>query len=171
MANLTDLRDFGDALKKIWSDLAALKDKPVDDPGPEQAVIDKLAKLVAESDQTTQAEVEARAAAIVSNRAALTDLLTAAASNTNPIQLDPQKVILINAQRTALGSAYGLLLERQAFQPIAKLLSKEEMVAITAELKGARVEIQQRKKVQAVIDLMVDVALTGAKIAVTLGTA
>jgi hypothetical protein len=171
MANLADLKDVGDGLKQIWTDLAALKGKPVDNPGPEQAVIDKLTKLVSESDQATQADVDARAAAIVSNRSALTGLVMAAASNANPIQLDPQKLIVINAQITALGNAYGLLLERQAFQPIATLLSNQEMTKITSDLKGARVEIQKRKEVQAVIDLMVDVAITGAKIAVKLGIA
>ena len=169
MADLADLKSFGDDVKDILTNLADLAGKNQNKPETtdEAGVIDELQKLVEEYDHQTDADADARAAAIISTRAALTELLMAAARN--PVQLSDAQIREIEAQRNALRNAYGLLLERKAFEPIAKLISDADAVRMMAELAGARQQIQQRRQAKQLLDTMVKVALLGGKIAVALG--
>jgi len=165
MANLKDLKEVGDRLLPVIKDLFAksANDEEKRDTRSEQAVLEKLRKLVSEASKVTEAPVGERSEAIVAMRTALTEILIQAAQH--DASLSDAQVRTIQAQRNALRNSFGLLLERAAFEPIAKLLSRNEIDRIAKQLKGARKEIQKRRKAKKILDTTTKIALVAAKIA------
>ena len=75
---------------------------------------------------------------------------------------------IVEAQHNALGASFGRLLEQSAFAAIPKLLDDGEIAKISKTLAEADQAISQRQTVKDILDLTVNIALTGAKIAVRL---
>lgn len=165
MANLNDLKTFGESLVPIVRDLVqkVVNDQQKPDTRAEDAAIANLKKLVTDASQVTPASLEQRAAAIVSMRTSLTEILIQAA--TNQISLSDTQVLTIQTQRNALRNAFGMLAEQAAFAPIATLLQPPEIAAISADLDRARQGIQQRQAAKDILDTVVTVAIVAAKIA------
>ena len=113
------------------------------------------------------APVEERAAVIVNLRSALTDILLKAATTRN-IALDEERALIIQAQRDALRSAFGRLLELTALEPIVRLLTKKEIEDIAGELAEARKGIRQKKTAKLILNTVVDATILASKIAVKL---
>lgn len=168
MTKVGDLKEFGEELVPIIKELIMLAEKDQDksDTGPEVAIITKLQKLVKESNKTTEASFESRAVAIVANRRALTEILREAAKH--QIKLSDTQVRTIEVQRTALRNAYGLLLERKAFDPIARLLSDNDIKRLKKRLDGARQEVRQRRKAKKLLDTIIQAGIIAGRIAVKL---
>jgi flagellar hook-basal body complex protein FliE len=168
MADLKDLKKIGEDLVPILKELFELVKTGADktEKGSENRVIQQLKKLIDESKQPTQASLEDRAAAIVAARTALTEVLIQSASSNQA--LPEPTVRIIQTQRNALRNAYGLLLERSAFEDIPQLLSNEELGQISSNLENAASEIAQRQAAQKILETTVNVAILVAKIAVKL---
>src|SRR5262249_38346994 len=115
MADLSDLKSFGESLVPIFQDLVAKwnDDLKKPDTTEEDAAIAQLQKFISQAGQPTEADLEARAGAIVALRSALTELLMKAA--TNQVSLTEAQALTLQTQRTALRNAFGLLAERSAF--------------------------------------------------------
>jgi hypothetical protein len=171
MADLNDLKKFGESLLPIIQDLVqkAANDRQKPDTSAEDAAIAQLKKLVSESSQVTPASLEGRAAAIVAMRTALTEMLIQAA--TNQISLSETQVLTLQTQRNALRNAFGLLAEQSAFNPIATLLGQAEVTKISNDLDLARQGIQARKIAKDILDTVVTVAIVASQIAVKVATA
>lgn len=165
MANLKDLKEVGDRLLPIIKDLFAksANDEEKRDKRSEQAVLQRLGKLVSEASKATEAPVGERLEAIGAVRDVLTEILIQAA--THNVSLSDSKVRIIETQINALRNAMGLLEERAAFDPITKLLSPKEIDRIAKQLKEARKEIQERRKAKKILDTTTKIALVAAKIA------
>jgi hypothetical protein len=165
LADLADLKSFGEQASAVLTDLfaRASKDGDKSDPGPAVAAVATHRKLVGESTQPTEAPLEARTAAIVGARTVLTQTLLGAASSR--VQLKETDVREIQALRTSLRNAFGLLLEMEAFAPIARLLDDGQIQTISADLDRAEREIKQRRRAKQVLDSVVQVVITAAGIA------
>ena len=165
MANLNDLKTFGESLVPIVRDLVqkVVNNQQKPDTRAEDAAIAHLKKLVTEASQVTPASLEQRAAAIVSMRTSLTEILIQAA--TSQLSLSDTQVLTIQTQRNALRNAFGMLAEQAAFAPIATLLQPPEIAAISTDLDRARQGIQQRQAAKDILDTVVTVAIVAAKIA------
>jgi hydrogenase-4 membrane subunit HyfE len=152
MANLNDLKTFGESLVPIVRDLVqkVVNNQQKPDTRAEDAAIANLS-------------LEQRAAAIVSMRTSLTEILIQAA--TSQISLSDTQVLTIQTQRNALRNAFGMLAEQAAFAPIATLLQPPEIAAISTDLDRARQGIQQRQAAKDILDTVVTVAIVAAKIA------
>lgn len=171
MADLNDLKSFGESLTPILQDLVQkwADDQKKPDTTAEVAAIAQLKTFVSQAGQETEAELEARAAAIVALRTSLTDLLINAA--TNDVSLSVNQALTIQTQRNALRSAFGMLAEQSAFNPIASLLSPAEITNISADLDQARQGIQAKTTAKDILDTVVTVAVIASKIAVKVATA
>jgi hypothetical protein len=167
MANLADLKKFGDilipALKDIFEKAGKGNDKP--DSGVAKAV-ERLKKLVSEAADPTPASLAQRSEAIVATRGVLNEIIVQAASNNTP--LSETTVITIQAQRNALRNQFGLLLERAAFEEIPRLLSDSDLDRFSTQLERAEQDIEDRQKAKQTVDTVVAVALIAAKIAAKL---
>lgn len=171
MADLKDLKNFGESLTPILQDLVQKweDDQKKTDTTAEIAAIAQLKTFVSQAGQETEAELEARAAAIVAQRTALTDLLINAA--TSNVSLSENQALTIQTQRNALRNAFGMLTEQSAFNPIASLLSPAEITSISADLDKARQGIQTKKAAKDILDTVVTVAIIASQIAVKVATA
>jgi hypothetical protein len=168
MADLKDLKQIGEDLASIFRELFKLvkTDADKDDKRPENAVVERLKKLVSEAKEPTQASLAERAEAIGAARTALTEVLIQSASSN--LALPETTIRIIETQRNALRSAFGLLLERAAFEDIPRLLPDSQINQISTQLEKAASEIAQRQKAKMILDTTVKVAVTAAKIAVKL---
>jgi len=168
MADLKDLKKIGEELVHIFKELFELIKNDADktDKRLENTVIQRLKKLISESEQPTQASLADRAEAIGAARAALTEVLIQSASSTQA--LPETTVRIIRSQRNALLNAFGLLLERATFEDIPQLLPNEQIEQISIQLEKAASEIAQRQKAKKILETTVNVAILAAKIAVKL---
>ncbi len=168
MANLKDLKQLGEDLVPIVKDLFNLivtdADKP--DKRREKAVVQRLKKLISEAKTPTQASLAERAEAIGAVRTALTEVLIKAASSNQA--LPDTTIRIIQTQRNALRNAFGLLLERAAFEDIPQLLPDSKIDQISTQLEKADEEIAERRKAKKILDTIVKVAITAGKIAAKL---
>lgn len=165
MAQLSDLIGFGKDVLPLIKDLvkAAGKDEDKPDNGAETHAVSKLRKFVKAANQRTPAPVAERAEAIQSVRSALTEILLSAASSNGALSTTTTRTI--QTRRNALRNAFGLLLERAAFEPIATLLPQTKIDKIVADLDGAETEINQRQKAKKTLDFVVKAVITAAQIA------
>lgn len=170
MADLADIKKAGEELVPLIKELVALakagKDK--DDTSKEIGVVNRLKKLTAEANEETSATVQERAEAMIENHTALTEILIEAAMNRGTVS--EIKLINVRAQHEALGNAIGLLFEQSAIGSIRKLLKQSEIQTIADSLKKADEDILARRQAKAVLDTIIGVAMTGAKIATKLAT-
>ncbi len=159
MANLSDLKAFGESVVPIVQQLAAdwAANKANPDKAAASAAVAQLKTLVSQSSQPTPASIGQRAAALAAMDTALTEILVEAASN--QISLPETKVRLLQAQENALTNAFGLLQERAAFDPIATLLQPAEINQISQNLDQAAQGIQQKQTAKDVLDTVIDVAI------------
>src|SRR5882672_2483389 len=166
MADLSDLKSFGETLLPIIRDLVQkwTDDLQKPDTSEEDAAIGQLKKFVGEAGQETEASLEQRAAAIVAMRTALTEILIQAA--TNAVSLSDTQALTVQTQRNALRNAFGMLAEQSAFNPIATLLSPADITKISVDLEQARQGIQAKKTAKDILDTVVTVAIVAAQIAV-----
>lgn len=171
MADLNDLKTFGQSLIPVFQDLVDkwASDVPIPDTSAEDAAIARLKNFVSQAGQSTQAALEARAGAIVAMRTALTELLMQAA--TNDVSLSDAQVLILQTQRNALRNAFGLLAEQSAFNPIASLLSPNDITQISGDLDQARQGIQAKNTAKDVLDTVITVAIVASQIAVKVATA
>ncbi len=170
MADLADIKKAGEELVPLIKELVALAKagKDRDDPVKEIRVINKLKKLTAEADEETSASMQERAEAMIASHTALTEILIEAALNRGTVSdID---LINIRARHDALGNAIGLLFEQSAIGAIRKLMTQDEIDIIADSLKKADEDIAARRQAKAVLDTIIGVAMTGAKIATKLAT-
>lgn len=168
MADLRDIKKIGEDLVSIFKELFELikTDADKSDKQTEIAVIMRLKKLIAEAKQPTKASLADRAEAIGAVRTALTEILIQSATSNQAL---PETTIRnIQTQRNALRNAFGLLLERTAFEDIPKLLPDNKLTQISNFLEKADSEIEQRQKAKKILDITVKVAITASKIAMKL---
>jgi hypothetical protein len=168
MADLKDLKKTGEDLVPIFKELFELikTDAGKADKHPENAVVQRLKKLISEAKQPTKADLAERAEAIGKVRTALTEVLIQSASSKQALPKTTTRII--QTQRNALRNAFGLLLERAAFEDIPQLLPDSKLDQISIHLEKAASEIAQRQKAKEILDTTVNVAITAAKIAVKL---
>ena len=171
MADLTDLKSFGESLIPIFQDLVAKwnDDLKKPDTSEEDSAIAELQKFINQAGQPTEADLEARAGAIIALRTALTELLMKAA--TNQVALTEAQALTLQTQRNALRNAFGLLAEQSAFNPIASLLSPADVTRISNDLDQARAGIKAKKTAKDILDTVVTVAVVASQIAVKVATA
>lgn len=168
MADLKDLKNIGEDLVPIFKELFELIKTGADktDKRPENAVVQRLKKLISEAKQPTRATLAERAEAIGAARTALTEVLIQSASSNQAL---PETTIrIIQTQRNALRNAFGLLLERAAFEDIPQLLPDRKLDQISIHLEKAASEIAQRQKAKKILDTTIKVAITASKIALKL---
>lgn len=168
MADLKDLKNIGEDLVPIFKELFELIKTDADktDKRPENAVVQRLKKLISEAKQPTRASLAERAEAIGAARTALTEVLIQSASSNQAL---PETTIrIIQTQRNALRNAFGLLLERAAFEDIPQLLPDRKLDQISIHLETAASEIAQRQKAKKILDTTIKVAITASKIALKL---
>ncbi len=168
MSDLSDLQAVGEDLVPIFKRLFELPDLLADDndTSAEAAVITRLRKVTTEANQPTGGDLLSRAEAVVSSREALTEIIIQANDRTKA--LEETRLRIVEAQHNALGASFGRLLEQSAFAAIPKLLDDGEITKISKTLADADQAISQRQTVKDILDLTVNIALTGAKIAVRL---
>lgn len=168
MANLNDLKKVGEELVPIFQELFDLIKTDAEKPNkqPEQAVVQRLKKLVSEANTPTQASLAERAETIGAMRTALTEVLMKAASSNQPL---PETTIrIIQTQRNALRNAFGLLLVVTVFEDIPQLLSATKIDQISIQLEKADKEIAERRKAKKILDTTINIAITASKIATKL---
>lgn len=165
MADLDDLKAVGEKLVPILKDLFSRLKQGKDKTSrtAEDAVIERLKKVVTAANKKTPADIGERAAAIVATRGALIETMIQAASN--PESISETKARIINKQLNTLKHKYGLLLEMSVFANIAKLLTATEITRYSKNLKKAKDDVASREKAKQLINTMVDVAIVAAKIA------
>lgn len=167
MAQLSDLKAAGEELLPVVKRLFDLaKGEKVSDKSREAAVVTRLKKVAAEANRPTRGDLVARAETVLSSKEALGEIIVEA--RTNPGSVDPTKLRIVEAQHNALGASFGRLLELSAFDAIPNLLDDEEIASISESLDKAEREIAARKLAREILDVTVDVAITGAKIATRL---
>lgn len=168
MANLEDLKIVGNDLVPIFVTLFNLVKNDADktDKQLEKAVIQRLKKLISKAKSPTPASLGERVEAIGATRTAMTEVLIQAASSNQA--LPDTTIRIIQTQRNALRNAFGLLLERAVFEDIPQLLADSDIDQISTHLEQADQEITQRQKAKEILDIIVEVAITAAKIAVKL---
>lgn len=164
MADLKELKKAGEDLLPIIKDLFDRSDggKPPPASTSELAVVNRLLKQIEQAGKSTAGDSGARAASIIAARQALTEILIQAAEHSTPLQ--PAQRRLIDAQRTALKDAYGLLMQRTTFDPIVQLLTPAQANDLKKSLAGAKQEIQQRQTAKKALDTTVKVVVALAKI-------
>lgn len=169
MTDLHDLKALGDELVPIFKKIFNLSDLDTEIPGDPaaEAAINRLEKVVAEASQMTTGDLLERAEAIVAAKEALTEIIVQAGSE--PATIPATKLRIVEDQHTALGASFGRLLELTAFAAIPSLLSRDEIKTINRDLKNTTREIKQRQRAKQYLDLFVDIALTGGRIAARLG--
>jgi hypothetical protein len=164
MANLTDLKKFSEflipALEGIFEKAGNGDDAP--NRGIDKA-LERLSKLISEADDPTPASLAQRSEAIVAARAILNEIIVQAASNNTP--LPETTVITIQAQRNALRNQFGLLLEKNVFEDIPRLLSDSDIARFSDQLERAQEDVAARQKAKQTVDTVISVALIAAKIA------
>ncbi|OOP55299.1 MAG: hypothetical protein AYP45_15645 [Candidatus Brocadia carolinensis] len=166
MSNLKDLKDVGKELVPILKDLFDLIKNSTNknDKSSENAMIQRLNKLILEGNTTTPGSLAERAEAIVAVRAALTEIIVQSTASNNPLPETTTRIIM--AERNALRSAYGLLLERAVFEDIPQLLTSSEIEEISKTIRKAESEIAQRQRAKDILDTVINVAIAAANIAV-----
>lgn len=169
MANLKDLKQFAEELLPIVKDLfeGAARGDDRGDTRAERRALDRLRRLVAGSAQPTPGALGQRVETIVATRTLLNEILTQAAGG--QVALRSTTVRTLRAQSNALQNVYGLLLERAAFDEIPRLLTTRDIDRLGARLDRAEDAIRTRKKAKRVLDTVVSLATTAAKIALKLG--
>ncbi len=168
MSQLSELKVVGEdllAIAKKLFDLAG-EDKESADKNPEAAVITRLKKVTREANQPTRGDLLARAETVLSSKEALGEIIVKASAK--PETVDATKLRIVEAQHNALGASFGRLLEQSAFATIPNLLDDAEIASINDSLDKADQEIAARQKAKDILDVTVDIALTGAKIATRL---
>lgn len=163
MADLADIKDVGENLIPLIKDLFARAKVNGDkeDRTGEVAVIEKLRKLNSEARDKTSATLNQRLNAMISNHSALTEILIEAAGSSI---IDEAEIHRIRVQRRELDDAMGDLMIREAFAPIDGLLSKAAIDDIEDTLERADQDIAQRKQAKAILDNVIALASTSAKI-------
>ena len=134
MADLADLRRSAEELITIvrtLSDLAR-SGEDEDDKTSEHAVVKRLLKLVGDSNTITPADLNERAEAIGAARSALSEIIIQ--DTLSQTVFDSTGIRTVKARRNSLQRAFGRLLERAAFDPIADLLSSNEIQQISDTL-------------------------------------
>ncbi len=169
MADLNDLKALGDELIPIFEKIFDLPDLDTKIAGDtaEAAAVSRLQKVTAEANQPTAGELLERAEAVIAAKEVLTEIIVQASNA--PDSIPKTKLRIVEAQHTALGASFGRLLELSAFSAIPSLLNQDEIKTIEEDLEKAGQEITQRQKAKQYLDLFVDLALTGGKIASRLG--
>ncbi len=164
MANLTDLKKFGDFLIPA---LEGIFEKAGNgDVGPNRGVgkaLERLGKLVSEASEPTPAPLGQRSEAILAARGVLNEIIVQAASNNTP--LPETTVITIQAQRNALRNQFALLLEESVFEDIPRLLSDSDIARFSDQLELAQEDVAARHQAKETLDTVISAALLAAKIA------
>ena len=168
MADLDDLKAFGESIVPVVRDLfdRIAKGQKVVDTQPAMAAIDRLKKLVAQASATTPGGIGPRVAALQAERNALTETLINAASSSAALRDEDVRVIQL--QRNALRNRMGQLIETEAFNDIAQLLTPSDVQKIGADLARAQGDIRQRQDAKQILDIVVQVLITAGTIAAKL---
>ena len=163
MANLNDLKKFGDILIPALKDIFAKTGEGDDQPSGDLArAIDRLKKLVSEAADLTPGSLAQRSEAIVAARGVLNEIIVQGCSNNSA--LPEATVLTIQAQRNALRNQFGLLLEKSVFEDIPRLLSDSDIDRFSNQLERAQKDIEHRRKAKQTVDTVVSVALLAAKL-------
>jgi hypothetical protein len=163
MANLSDLKKFGEILIPALKDIFAKTGEGDDQPdGDLTKALDRLKKLVSEAADPTPASLAQRSEAIVAARGVLNEIIVQGCSNNST--LPEATVLTIQAQRNALRNQFALLLEKSAFEDIPRLLSDSDIDRFSNQLERAQKDIEDRRKAKQTVDTVVSVALLAAKL-------
>lgn len=168
MADLEDLKRSAEELKSVVRTLSELarSGEEEDDKTNEHAVVQRLLKLVGDSNTITPANLNERAEAIGAARSALSEIIIQ--DILSQTVFDSTKIRTVKARRNSLERAFGRLLERAAFDPITALLSSNEIQQISKTLNAADKDIRDRKKAKEILDSIVEVAVKAADVALKL---
>ncbi|MDH3336785.1 MAG: hypothetical protein OER22_06925 [Gammaproteobacteria bacterium] len=168
MADLMDLKKSAEEVLPLIKDLfsRARGNQTKQDLSREIAVISRLQRLTAEAQDSTPASLEQRADAIVANHTSLTEILIEAA--VSHFVVDEAELLAVRVEHTALGNSLGRLFERAAFEPITQLLDKDTVQQISDSLTKASADIAAKTEAKAILDNMIGIATTAAKIATKL---
>jgi predicted nucleic acid-binding protein len=169
MADLKDLPKFVDdilpSVKALFS-AAAIGGSAVPAATSSLEALKSLQKLISQSGVPTPATNSETAAAVTMVRGVLLDVLgQAAASN---VALASTDVNTINVLFTALEDRAGRLLEMAAFASIPQLISRDALVAISANVQQAEAEIRSRQQAKEILDAVVKTVIVAAQIAAKL---
>ena len=167
MANLSDLKKFGEILIPALKDIFAKTREDDDQPDADLTrAVDRLKKFVSEAADPTPASLAHRSEAIVAARGVLNEIIVQGC--TNDVPLSETTVLTIQAQRNALRNQFALLLEKSVFEDIPRLLSDSDMDRFCNQLERAQKDIEDRRKAKKTVDTVVSVALLAAKLAAKL---
>lgn len=169
MSSVQDIKLVSEELLPILDRIWKLPDlrEEVDADAAATSAVDRLKKVTREADKPTAGELLGRAEAVIAAKEALTEIIVQSVDR--PEAVSKTKLRILEAQHTALGASFGRLLELSAFANIPRLLDAEEIKEIEKHLDTAAGEINQRRVAKEHLDLLVDIALTGARIAARLG--
>lgn len=168
MAKLADLRHSAEELISIVRTLSELAraGEDEDDKTNEHAVVKRLLTLVGDSNTITPADLNERAEAIGAARSALSEIIIQ--DTLSQTVFDSTAIRIVKARRNSLQRTFGRLLERTAFDPIADLLSSNEIKQISDTLTAADKDIRDRQKAKDILDSIVGVAVKAADVALKL---
>ncbi len=168
MADLADLKKTAEELVPLIKDLftRARGNQDKQDPSRELAVVARLQRLTADAQNNTPASLEQRADSIVANHTALTEILIEAAVSQSVVS--EAELLAVRVEHNALANSLGRLFERAAFEPISQLLDNNTVAEISSSLKKASDDIAAKSEAKAMLDDIIGVATTAAKIATKL---
>src|SRR5215469_4421967 len=156
MSNLQDLEKFVDDILPSFKELLSAVTSGANTAKAKTDSLDAVAalqKLISESSQPTAATNVQAAAAVTDVRGLLLNVLSqAAASNVALVETD---VNTINVLFTALEDRAGRLLEIAAFAGIPRLISANDLVTISANIRQAEADIKARQQAKQILDAVV----------------
>lgn len=165
MADLKDLKKLNEEalplLRRLFA-LAGMEGERAETTG-EEKVLAHLRKLVVEARDPTDGSLEQRAETIRASRHVLTEVLIEDATRVAALTASRRR--RVETQRNALAASFGRLLERATFEPIPSLLDAAELSEVEGDLERAGEEIDVRRRARDLLEIMVDMVITGARIA------